>query len=123
MLPVRLAALGATPDRRLALTERAVQAIALERAAIAGSAGRRQGARLLAEEIADHLRALLRDVICGHLDPDLVGLADELLLSDHPGCAQAEEQPETVAVAAPVSSETELLGDQAEAEEILDLLI
>ncbi len=129
MLPGRLAALCATPERRLALTERAVQAIALERAAIAGSAGSRQGARLLAEEISDHLRALLRDVICGHLDPDLVGLADELLLSDHPGssapdaAAAAPERAATEAVVAAARSEAELLGDQAEAEEILDLLI
>ena len=129
MLPGRLAALCATPEHRLALSERAVQAIALERAAIAGTAGSRQGARLLAEEISDHLRALLRDVICGHLDPDLVGLADELLLSDHPSPPEpepvVEEQMEieALAPAGPVSSESELLGDQAEAEEILDLLI
>ncbi len=32
--------------------------------------------------IADHLRALLRDVICGHLDADLIGLADELLAAE-----------------------------------------
>jgi hypothetical protein len=126
MLPGRLAALCATPERRLALTERAVQAIALEREAVAGSAGRRQGARLLAEEIADHLRALLRDVICGHLDPDLVGLADELLLSDHANAtpaAGAQMEIEVVPVPSPGRSEPELLRDQAEAEEILDLLI
>jgi hypothetical protein len=125
MLPGRLAALCATPERRLALTERAVQAIALEREAVAGSAGRRQGARLLAEEIAD-LRALLRDVICGHLDPDLVGLADELLLSDHANAtpaAGAQMEIEVVPVPSPGRSEPELLRDQAEAEEILDLLI
>ena len=71
-------------------TERAVQAVALERAAIAGTAATQPGARLLAEEIADHLRALMRDVICGHLDADLVGLADELLLADRP----VEPEPE-----------------------------
>lgn len=81
MLPGRLAALCATAERRLALTERTVQAIALERAHIAGTATARAGAAALAEDVADHLRALLRDVICGHLDADLVGLADELLLA------------------------------------------
>jgi hypothetical protein len=55
--------------------------------------------------VGDHLRALLRDVICGHLSPDLVGLADELLL-------EADEP-----------SGEELLGDQGESEEILDLLV
>jgi hypothetical protein len=30
-------------------------------------------------EIAEHLRALLRDVLCGHLDSDLVAVADVML--------------------------------------------
>jgi hypothetical protein len=80
MLPGRLAALCATPERRLALTQRTVRALALERAAIDGTAGDHTGAATLTAEISDHLRALLRDVICGHLDPDLSALADELLL-------------------------------------------
>lgn len=92
LLAGRLAALCATPERRLALTERTVHAIALERAAIAGTAGGQPGAQLLAEEIADHLRALLRDVICGHLDADLVTVAEGLL-----GDAIADEQPGVVA--------------------------
>jgi hypothetical protein len=29
--------------------------------------------------MAEHLRALLRDVVCGHLEPDLCALADDLL--------------------------------------------
>jgi hypothetical protein len=142
MLAGRLAALCATPQCRLALSERAVQAIALERAVIAGSATERTGAGALADDIADHLRALLRDVICGHLDTDLVGLADELLLSD-PARAGApaldahaaeREVPGTVPFraadirerarsAANVSSDAELLGDPSEAEEVLDLFI
>jgi hypothetical protein len=44
-------------------------------------------------------------VICGHLSPDLVGLADELLLQD--------EKP----------SAEQLAGDPGEPEEILDLLV
>ena len=129
----RLAALCATPERRLALTERTVHAVALERAAIAGTAAAQPGARLLAEEIADHLRALMRDVICGHLDTDLVGLADELLLADRPAAPAPEPlRYEPFASRAPspagedaeiAASEPELLGDAAEAEEILDLLI
>ncbi len=119
MLPGRLAALCATPERRLELTERAVLAIALERAAIAGDGTAQHGARMLAEEVADHLRALLRDVICGHLDPDLVGLADELLLAERPQTAVAGPP----ASAPEPASEPELLGDAAQAEEILDLFI
>jgi hypothetical protein len=91
MLAGRVAALCATPERRLVLTERMVQAVALERAVVAG-ASPRAGAAGLAADVADHLRALLRDVICGHLDPDLVGLADELLLAEpQPGREPARD--------------------------------
>jgi hypothetical protein len=31
------------------------------------------------EELAEHLRAILRDALCGHLDPNLVDVADQLL--------------------------------------------
>jgi hypothetical protein len=106
LLAGRLAALCATPQDRSQLTERIVQALAIERAAIAGGGMlARSGALELAREVGDHLRALLRDVICGHLSPDLVGLADELLLAD--------DEP----------SGEELLGDAGESEEILDLLV
>jgi hypothetical protein len=106
LLAGRLAALCATPQDRPQLTERIVQALAVERAAVAGGGilGR-SGALELAREVGDHLRALLRDVICGHLNPDLVGLADELLLEDD------------------APSGEELLGDAGEPEEILDLLV
>jgi hypothetical protein len=36
----------------------------------------------LAAELADHLRALLRDVLCGHLDSDLTAVADEIIGED-----------------------------------------
>jgi hypothetical protein len=152
MLAGRLAALCATPERRLALTERTVQAIALERSVIAGTATAHAGAGALAEDVADHLRALLRDVICGHLDSDLVGLADELLLEDplapatmpeplseladeledpEPAAATVAVEP-ALAVPSPepepirarfLGSEPKLLGDPSESEEILDLFI
>lgn len=82
VLAGRLAALCATPGQRAALAERTLAAIALEREAIAGTAVERSGGLALARGLADHLRALLRDVICGHLPSDLVSLADELLRSD-----------------------------------------
>jgi hypothetical protein len=101
-----VAALCATPQERVQLTERIVQALAIERAAVAGGGVvARSGALELVHEASDHLRALLRDVICGHLSADLVVLADELLLE--------EEEP----------SGEELLGDTGEPEEILDLLV
>jgi hypothetical protein len=78
LLAGRLAALCAMPEQRLELTRRIVQAVSLERDVIAGVPVK-PAAQALAEDVANHLRALLRDVICGHLMPDLVTLADELL--------------------------------------------
>jgi hypothetical protein len=92
LLAGRLAALCATPDRRAALTERTLRAIALEREAIAGTAVERTSSLALARDLSDHLRALLRDVVCGHLPSDLVSLADELLLSGE----ELQEEPEPV---------------------------
>jgi len=114
LLAGRLAALCAMPDRRLALTERTIRAIALERSVIAGTAKAGVRDRGVADHLAENLRALLRDVICGHLAPDLVGLADELLLAD-------EQTPAGSGSEAP--SAEELLGDSGEAQENLDLLI
>jgi hypothetical protein len=123
LLAGRLAALCATPERRAALTERTVQAIALERSTIAGTATAHAGASTLAGEAGEHLRALLRDVICGHLDPDLVGLADELLFPvGEPIETSVPEPVFSPTFAVPASAE-QLFGDPREAEEILDLLI
>ena len=105
LLAGRLAALCAPPGRRAQLTERIVEAVALEREVIAGKAADHAGAAALAGEIAEDLRALLRDVICGHLPPDLAALADELLIAPEP------------------ESGEEMVGDAAESEEILDLII
>lgn len=78
-LAQRLAVICAPPEGRAALAERTAQAIGSERALIAGLAAASLGVDDLAEELAEHLRAILRDVICGHLDLDVRGLADELL--------------------------------------------
>jgi len=40
--------------------------------------------RTLVDEVERHLRALLRDVMCGYLAPDLRGVADDLLLDQPP---------------------------------------
>ncbi|MGD1050218.1 MAG: hypothetical protein ABR947_04025 [Solirubrobacteraceae bacterium] len=85
----RIAALCAQPQDRRAATERVAHAISLERSLIAGiSVG--PDAVELAAEIENHLRALLRDVICGHLDTELVALADSLVIDD---AAQEDETP------------------------------
>jgi hypothetical protein len=105
LLAGRLAALCSPPGRRAQLTERIAEAVALEREVMAGKVADPAAAAALTGEIAEHLRALLRDVICGHLAPDLAALADELLLTPEPDSGE------------------EVIGDPSESEEILDLLI
>jgi len=75
----RVAALCATEDRRAHVTERIAHAVSLERAVIAGLAPTDGSVQVLLAEVTAHLRALLRDVLCGHLDSDLRSLADQLL--------------------------------------------
>jgi hypothetical protein len=78
-LAQRLAVICAKPEDRPALAGRTAHAISLERAVIAGLAPAEPGVNALVDEIAENLRALLRDVLCGHLDRDLCAVADELL--------------------------------------------
>ena len=75
----RLAAICARPEDRAAVAERTAHAISLERAVIAGLAPAQPGVDALVEELTEQLRALLRDVLCGHLEPDLCAVADDLL--------------------------------------------
>ncbi|MEA2223759.1 MAG: hypothetical protein QOH83_2135 [Solirubrobacteraceae bacterium] len=75
----RVAALCATPEQRLAVTERVAHAVSMERAIVAGLAPMDGGVEKLLAEVTGHLRALLRDVLCGHLDSDLRSVADQLL--------------------------------------------
>ncbi len=58
--------------------------------------------RTLVEEVERHLRALLRDVLCGYLDPDLRSLSDDLLL-EQPSATLAPEPAGRPATAAAVS--------------------
>ncbi len=78
-LAQRLAAICAMPEQRAALAERTAHAISLERALVAGLEPAAPDAEALVADTAHHLRALLRDVLCGHLDDDLVAVADGLL--------------------------------------------
>jgi len=75
----RLAAICAKPEDRATAAERVAYAISLERAVISGIAPAEPGVDALVAELSEMLRALLRDVLCGHLDADLCALADELL--------------------------------------------
>ncbi len=97
----RIAALCATSEDRTKLTERMTKAQALERAMIAGTAAERAAGLALARDVADHLRALLRDVICGHLDPNLALLADELLAAPAPAEDTVDVVEESGAIAVP----------------------
>jgi hypothetical protein len=88
----RLAAICAMPDNRAGMAERVAHAISLERAVITGLDPAVPEPGTLVEELAGHLRALLRDVLCGHLEEDLVGVAEGLL---HPEPAEPlEPEPE-----------------------------
>ena len=78
-LPERLAAICAHPADRPALTERIARAVSLERAAIAGLVRPEREVEELVASIGGCVRAILRDVLCGHLDPDLRRVADDLL--------------------------------------------
>lgn len=81
-LAQRLAVICAADDDRVSLAQRTAYAISLERAVVAGIAPAGDPeipADALVEELAEHLRAILRDTLCGHLDADVRAVADELL--------------------------------------------
>ena len=100
LLSGRVAVLCATPEARTELTERVAATVALERSIIEGASVKQATVRAAADELSGHLRALLSDVVCGHLDPDLATLADELLLAPAEGedaqqaCWEAEDSAE-----------------------------
>lgn len=99
-LAERLAVLCADPTGRAALRQRVAHAASLEQAVIAGAAVDPQ-LEALTSELGSQLRALLRDVICGHLDADLRALADTLLTAQ-----VAERLPEPEPAQAPRERQT-----------------
>ncbi len=85
----RIAALCAEEGAREEMQDRMEAAMALERFIMGGGGFTLAPAqpRELAVEVETHLRALLRDVICGYLDADLKVVADDILL-------EAEAEPD-----------------------------
>jgi hypothetical protein len=86
-LALRVAVLCAEESERRLVQRRIELAQALERFVIGDGADGDyldevgpDSPRTLVEEVERHLRALLRDVLCGYLAPDLRRVADEMLL-------------------------------------------
>jgi hypothetical protein len=110
----RLAALCAEEPNRALLMSHVEAAVELEQALIAGvpidawhpPRGIASGRELVAE-MEEHLRALLRDVVCGYLKPELASMADEILLKSQPVEIRARDtrhEPEPVSVPIAVSA-------------------
>ena len=78
-LAQRLAVICAAPQERAALAQRVAGAIKLEGDVISGMASDEHGVSGLVDELGEHLRAILRDALCGHLESDLCAVADDLL--------------------------------------------
>ncbi len=84
-LAARVAALCSEPVERVAHVARLVHTAGLERSLVAG-VGLPDPETLadLVDELAADTRAILRDVLCGHLDIDLRGTADRLIDAAEP---------------------------------------
>jgi hypothetical protein len=81
-LPQRLALICARPEERPRLAERVAIALTLERSVITGMSAADEYSAQLVAEMGEHLRALLRDALCGHLQSDLVGVAETVLAGE-----------------------------------------
>ena len=81
LLPRRLAALCAPEEARADLVDRIADAVTLERAIVSGLTPPADGVHDLVDELTEHLRAVLGDALCGHLDRDLRAAADALLIT------------------------------------------
>jgi hypothetical protein len=87
-LPLRLAGLCAEDGERRTVQRRLETAFSLERWLMGGKGGDAYIEEMgsdspagLVLEIEGHVRALIRDVLCGYLDADLKGAADDILLA------------------------------------------
>jgi hypothetical protein len=87
-LASRLAVLCAEPAERGGLEAKVEQAFELERMVMRGDLDARtlraievDSPDVVAHDLEDHLRALLRDMVCGYLEADVKRIADELLMA------------------------------------------
>ncbi|HEX5910523.1 MAG TPA: hypothetical protein VFY44_08510, partial [Thermoleophilaceae bacterium] len=121
-LALRVAVLCAEESERRRVQRRVELAQAMERFVIGDGADQdymdavgTDSPRTLVEEVERHLRALLRDILCGYLEADLRHVADELLL-DQPEPFEiraaslkpepvSEPAPEPVPIRTPVQDE------------------
>ena len=87
-MPERMAAICAAPEDRAGAERRLRGAISLERAAVAGLVRPEPDVEELISELGANLRAMLRDVLCGHLEPALRRVADDLLVVEEPEPAE-----------------------------------
>ena len=78
-LSERLAAICARPAHRARISGRVADAQRLERLVVSGAARADEESESVIAELRENLRALLRDMLCGHLDGDICALADRLL--------------------------------------------
>lgn len=99
----RVAALCAEAPRRRELEGRVEQAVRLQRLLMQGTldadyleATGSDPPDAVALDLEEQLRAILRDVVCGYLDPDVKRLADELLAAEESASPGAGSQPEPV---------------------------
>ncbi len=91
-LGLRLAVLCAEEGQRRNLQRRMELALSLERYVMGGGRGQElrdwigsESPRQLVLDIERHTRALIRDVLCGYLEPNLKSVADDILLErGHP---------------------------------------
>ena len=86
-LSLRVAALCAEEGSRRAVQRRVETALALECYVMGGSPAQDRNGEApgeLVAEVEGHLRALLRDVLCGYLDGNLKAVADDILLETTP---------------------------------------
>jgi hypothetical protein len=79
LLGDRVATLCAQPEEHETVAERVAHAVSLEHVLIAGHSAAAADVEALASDLSGHLRAILRDILCGHLDSDVRRVADELL--------------------------------------------
>jgi hypothetical protein len=93
----RLGALCAEPAHRREVENSVEQAFRLERLVMRGNVDAAyldslgvESADAVVRALEQNLRALLRDLVCGHLGPDLVGISEQLLAAGRAAPTRAE---------------------------------